>query len=167
MFSPYEELEYIADYLPEEGETVLVSRESGELVCKPWGRGDLRDGIDDAELYGFLVKSNEQLSIVGSLPLWAGVLSLVWLAIFVHGIVGLGWEQWFLVPGISFLTMYGCFQWIRQRQAAHFRAKVLPMLMKELEQRRIPYLALVAGVRQHGELRTLLDEMVRFTPGEE
>lgn len=164
MFSPYEELEYLADYLPEEGETVLVSRQSGELVCKPFSDNDLRDGVDDAELYGLLVQANERLHTAGSLPLWMAVIVLVWTGILVHGVWGLGWQHWYLVPGLSFLLMFGALHWAHHRQSELFRLEILPQLTRELCRRRISPLALIAGVRQHGELRTLLDELVRWTP---
>ena len=57
MFTPFEELEYVAEYLPEEGESVLISRKDGELVCQPWRTEGLRDGIEEAPLYGLLVQA--------------------------------------------------------------------------------------------------------------
>lgn len=164
MFSPYEELEYLADYLPEEGEMVLITRQSGELVCKPWSNADLRDGVDDAELYGFLVQANERLHTAGAFPLWVGLMSLVWLAIFLHGIIGLDWTRWYLTPGLSVPLLFGCFHWIRHRQRRLFVREILPHLRSELARRRISYFSLVAGVRQHGELRSLLDELVHWSP---
>ena len=164
MFSPYEELEYLSEYLPEEGEAVLITRESGELVCKPWSKHELRDGVEDADLYGFLVQANEQLHSVGAFPLWIAMIGLVWLAILLHGIVGLGWSQWYVVPGISFPLFYACFHWIRHRQHRHFQTRILPQLRRELVRRGIGPYALIAGARQHGELRTLLDELIRWSP---
>ncbi|MBT5020721.1 MAG: hypothetical protein HON04_18470, partial [Planctomicrobium sp.] len=70
MFSPFEELEYLAEYLPEEGEMVLLTRESGDLVCKPWKENDLREGISETHLYGFLVQANDQLEDRQKAPLW-------------------------------------------------------------------------------------------------
>jgi hypothetical protein len=113
MFSPFEELEYLADYLPEEGETVLISREAGELVCQPWLQEDFRDGIDDSRLYGRLVQANERLHNAGAMPIWVTLMGLVWLAILLHGAIGLGWSHWYVVPGLGLPALFGCFHWIR------------------------------------------------------
>lgn len=167
MFSPFEELEYLSEYLPEEGEKVLVSREAGELVCKPWSNSDLRDGIDDAELYGFLVQANERLHASRAFPIWVGVSTAIWLGIALHGFLGLDWTKWYLTPGLSLPILFGCFHWIRDRQHRLFEKRILPLLRVELSQRRIPFYSLIAGVRQHGELHALLDELVQWSPSGE
>jgi hypothetical protein len=167
MFSPFEELEYLADYLPEEGETVLISREAGELVCQPWLQEDFRDGIDDSRLYGRLVQANERLHNAGAMPIWVTLMGLVWLAILLHGAIGLGWSHWYVVPGLGLPALFGCFHWIRFRQHQLFRRSVLPGLQDEMARRRLPLFTLIAGVRQHAELRTLLDELVRCSPSPE
>ncbi len=164
MFSPYEELEYLSDYLPDEGEAVLVSREEGELVCKPWSQEDLRDGIHDAQLYGYLVQANERLSSVGTAPIWAATILLIWLAILTHGILGFGWNQWYFVPGCSAPILFGCFRWIKKRQQYYFQNAILPQLQAELRKHRVPFYSLVAGIRQHEEFRCLLDEIVHWSP---
>lgn len=164
VFSPYEELEYLADFLPEEGEMVLLTRQSGELVCKPWSNADLRDGIDDSELYGFLVQANERLHTAGAFPLWVGLMGILWLAILLHGVIGLDWTYWYLTPGVSVPLLFAVVHWIRHRQQKLFVRGILPPLRRELSKRRIPYFSLLSGVRQHGELRSLLDELVRWSP---
>lgn len=164
MFSPFEELEQLADYLPEEGESVLITREEGELVCKPFPGDDLREGIDEAELYGFLVQANEKLHAVGAYPIWITVIGLTWLAIVMYGILGISWERWYLLPGLAIPVVLGTVNWIQQRQRRLFRIEVAPQLNRELTRRGIRDHALLAGVRQHGELRTLFDELVRWSP---
>lgn len=164
LFSPYEELEYLSDYLPDEGESVLVTRQAGTLVCHPWRQSELREGIQDSQLYGFLVQANERLHAVGIGPLWAAAIGLIWLAIVLHGIFGLSWEYWYLVPGCSVLVFYGAFYWIKKRQQFYFENAILPQLQAELKQRRIPFYALIGGIRQHEEFRCLLDEIVHWSP---
>ena len=164
MFSPYEELEYLADYLPEEGETVVVSREAGELVCKPFHKDELREGINESQLYGFLVQANERLHTAGALPIWVTAISIIWLAILVHGIIGLTWMHWYIVPGLMLPMLYGCFVWIRQRQQAYFQKMILPQLQSELQRRQVPFYSLIAGIRQHAEFQSLLDEIVHWSP---
>lgn len=164
MFSPYEELEYLSEYLPAEGEVVLVTRQSGELVCKPWAQNDLRDGIQESQLYGFLVQANERLVAARSTPLWFMSIAVVWLTIMLHGVLGFGWGQWYILPGLTFLLVFGCRHWIHRRQQAYFQNAILPKLEAELQNRRIPFYSLVAGIRQHEEFQMLLDEIVHWSP---
>lgn len=163
MFSPFEELEYLADVLPDEGETILISRESGELVCKPFKNNDLRNGIRDPELYGQLVLANERLHQAAALPIWMTAIGMTWLALAVHGVLQVGLSHWYVIPGIGMPALYGCLQWIRYRQRACFRKLVWPQLIHERQRRHISEHSLIAGVRQHQELRTLLDELVLST----
>lgn len=164
MFSPFEELEYLADYLPEEGETVLLTRQGGELVCKPFNKDGLRDGIENSELYGFLVKSNERLHNVGAVPLWVTLIGFIWLTILLFAGLGLQWTHWYVLPAIGFPGLCAAFHWIRLRQRRYFQRQIVPVLIRELNDREIHPHALIAGVRQHGELRTLLDELIRWNP---
>lgn len=164
MFSPFEELEFLAEYLPDEGETVLVTRQDGELVCQPHRCDDLREGVADPELYGRLVQANERLNAQGMLPLWGSIGGMVAAGILLHGVLGLGWSEWYAIPGIAFLAMYGCFSWIRRRQRQLFRNELMPRLLVELHRRNLDRFSLIAGVRQHAELRTLLDELIHWTP---
>lgn len=164
MFSPYEELEYLADYLPEEGEMVVLSRESGELRCQPFRKDELREGIQDSQLYGFLVQANERLHSVGGFPLWATAIAVVWLVVILHGVMRLDWTHWYLGPGLMLPMLYACFVWIRHRQQTLFQSDILPRLQKELQIRQISFYSLVAGIRQHPEFLTLLDEIVHWSP---
>lgn len=160
MHSPYEELEYLAEHLPEEGETLLVRRESGELICKAYQRNDLRSGVDDAELYGMLVQANERLHAVAAFPPWVAVIALAWLGISLHVTGILALSQWYVIPGLALPLCFAVFQWIQLRQHRLFVRCLRPRLASELRRRGISRLALIAGVRQHPELRTLLDELV-------
>jgi hypothetical protein len=164
MLTPYEELEYLAEYLPEEGESVLVTRQGGELHCESMTEGDLRDGIDDVELYGRLVQANERLNAQGSLPLWITALGLTAGSIALYRLSGMSWAEWYALPALGLFGLFGCFHWIRRRQHRLFENDVLPMLQREANQRRITFYAMLAGVRQHSEFRTLLDELIRFQP---
>jgi hypothetical protein len=167
MFSPYEELEFLADHLPGEGEAVLISREDGALVCKPWQNGNLREGVYDPDLYGRLVEANERLNNAGTLPLWVGLGVQVWIVILLHGIFKLGWEHWYMTPATAPLVLFLCYHWIRRRQQETFGLDILPTLRADMLRRHISPHALVCGVRQHVELRTLLDELVRWAPARE
>ena len=143
---------------------IVLSREAGELRCKPFRKDELREGIQDSQLYGFLVQSNERLHSAGALPLWATAIGMVWLIILIHGILRLDWTYWYLSPGMMLPMLYACFVWIRHRQQTLFQSVVLPQLQAELQNRQIPFFSLVAGIRQHPEFQTLLDEIVHWSP---
>ena len=69
-----------------------------------------------------------------------------------------------MLPLLLVLTLCVCFHWIRWRQEIAFQTEILPALRMELRRRKVDVYSLIAGVRQHSELRTLLDELVRWAP---
>ena len=162
MFTPFEELEYLADYLPEEGESILVARRDGELVCHPWRGDSLRDGIEDDELYGLLVQANERLNSLAALPLWGAGVGAFWGLTAIYTIGQLSWTSWCLVPGIGLVALWACFLWIRKRQRRVFLKELRPRILATIRRRGISLHALIAGIRQHSELRTLLDEFANI-----
>jgi hypothetical protein len=162
MLSPFEELEYLADYLPEEGESVIVSRHSGELVCEPVHPDSLREGITDPRLYGVLVQANERLNALGALPIWATIIGFFWSCVALGASGLLDWQQWFLVPGLALLLLPACIAWIRQRQHRRFQQEVMPLLEGVLRAHRLDPHAFLGAVRQHEEMRTLMDELIRW-----
>jgi hypothetical protein len=164
MLTPYEELEFLADFIPDEGESIVVTRQGGELHCEPMTEDDLRSGIEDVELYGRLVQANERLNVQGSLPLWSTAFGLIAAGILLFRVLQLGWSEWYLLPAIGLAALFGCFHWIRARQRRLFEAAIRPMLLREAMLRHISVYALMAGIRQHAEFRTLLDELVRWEP---
>lgn len=162
MNTPYEELEYLADYLPDEGEAVLVTRREGELVCESYQRESTVPGLSDPEFYGRLVQANERLNTVGARPLWASVLFLFWACVAVHQVGGLGWEGWPYDAGLALMTPAGCFAWIKARQARVFRDEIYPIIRWQFRRRGLDRYTLIGAIRHHPELRTLLDELVRW-----
>ena len=161
MSSPFEELEFLADHLPDEGEAVVVVRRDGELVCEPLARDTQRQGGVDPEFYGRLVQANERLNGRGALPLWTCGVAAFWTCVALHKVAGLGWTWWSLDVGLVLLALLGCYLWIRRRQYWLYRREVLPLLNTQLRRRRIDRFALIGAIRQQPELRTLLDQMVR------
>ena len=157
MSTPFEELEYLSEYLPDEGESILVSRKDGELVCQAAGSEGLRDGIDEAELYGLLVECNERLSMRATHPLWVTSLVTFTALVALFTLGGLTWSSWFVVPGAVFVALWTCYAWIRSRQLRFFARELRPRIESALADRHITWHSLIAGLRQHAELRTLLD----------
>ncbi len=159
MSSPFEELEYLADYLPEEGEAVLVSRMGGELLCESYDYE--RDSLADPELYGRLIEATEQLNARGTLPVWVATLTLFWSSVGMHRLTGLGWSAWYWDLGLAIGIAAVCAGWIRFRQATSFRRDVQPMLIAQLRRREISRHALLGAIRHRPELRTLLERMTQ------
>ncbi|MEZ6067310.1 MAG: hypothetical protein R3B90_16765 [Planctomycetaceae bacterium] len=164
MLTPYEELEYLAEHLPGEGEVLVVTRQEGELHCQALQRNSLREGIEEVELYGRLVQANERLNARGTFPLWAAALGTAAFALTVFPLFDLGWGQWFLLPAFGMFALFLGFYWIRSRQRQLFEREIRPMLLRELMVRNITPHELMAAVRQHPEFRTLLDELVNWEP---
>lgn len=161
MSSPFEELEYLADHLPDEGEAVVVVRRDGELCCEPYSREAARQAGIDAEFYGRLVQANERLNAQGALPIWTCGVAAFWICVLLHKAAGLGWVWWSLDIGVALLAVLACYLWIHQRQYWLYRREVLPMLNAQLRRRRLDRFALIGALRSQLELRTLLDQMTR------
>ena len=161
MSSPFEELEYLADHLPDEGEAVVVVRRGGELLCEPYSREEARKTGIDTEFYGRLVQANEQLNARGALPIWTCGIAAFWTCVLLHKAAGLGWTWWSLDVGLGLLALLACFVWIRRRQYWLYRRELLPMLNTQLRRRRIDRFALIGALRSRVELRTVLDQMTR------
>ena len=162
MNSPFEELEYLADYLPEEGESVVVTRRSGELMCESFLHPQQRDDVSDPEFYGRLVQSNERLNSLSALPMWCCAILFFWLCVLVHRLTGLGWGGWYLDVGLGLIVLLGCFSWIRRRQATLFATEIRPMLNWQIRRRRLDRYAIMGVIRQHPELRTMMEELSRW-----
>lgn len=162
MSTPFEELEYLAEYLPDEGESVLVTRQSGELVCESFLHAQCRDGVSDPEFYGRLVHWNERLSAQSTLPIWCCAGLLFWLCVLVHKLGGIGWEGWYLDVGLGLIVLMGCWTWIRRRQSALFNAEIRPALNWQIRSRHLDRFAILGVLRQHPELRTLMEELSRW-----
>ena len=161
MSSPFEELEYLADHLPDEGEAVVVVRRDGELLCEPYSREAARQAGIDTEFYGRLVQANERLNGQGALPIWACSVAAFWVCVLLHKAGGLGWIWWSLDLGVALSALLACYLWIRRRQYWLYRREVLPMLNAQLRRRRLERFALIGALRSQLELRTLLDQMTR------
>lgn len=162
MGSPFEELEYLSDYLPEEGESVVVSRRDGELLCESVLGGQFRDGISDPEFYGRLVQCNERLSDLSATPMWTCVALWFWICVVAHQLTGFGWEGWYLDVGIGMIALIACIAWIRRRQSMLFLKEIRPMLHWQFRHRRLDKFVVLGALRQHPELRTLMEEMSRW-----
>ena len=164
MYNQYEELEYLSDFLPEEGESVVVSRRHGELACAPVRDNRLRDGVQEAQLYGRLVHANERLTSLASLPVWVAAMGVFWLAICLHILVYFEFSTWQWIPGQSLVVMFSCYHWYYIRRRWYFEGEVLPRLLAELRIRGLTPFELMAGVRQHPELNALLAELCAWNP---
>src|SRR5262245_14517645 len=121
MASPYEELEYLVDYLPAEGEAVVVRRRRGELVCEAYQR-DPRPGTPfEPELYGRLVQADERLAACATVPVWTCLMVLFWLCVAAHYAAGTNWQTWVYDACLTTVVLPICILWIRRRQRNLFR----------------------------------------------
>lgn len=162
MNTPFEDLEFLADYLPDEGETVVVTRRGGELICQPVRQESFREGVTDAELYGRLILANERLNTRGTLPIWIGLLLTFATCLTFHRLTGMGWEAWYVDASIAFFAAMAVTGWIVIRRRLLFRRDIRPMLENQFRLRGLNRFTVIGSVRQHPELRTLLDEMTTW-----
>jgi hypothetical protein len=155
----------LAEYLPEEGEAVIVARRDGELVCEPFRQERAetsREGVLDVAFYGRLVQANERLNALSSLPLWIAALLTLGLCVALHKLLVIGWSGWYYDLGIGLLVLGGVLAWIQYQQGCLFRRDIRPMLEAQLRQRGLPRPALLGVIRQHPELRSLLNELTHW-----
>lgn len=162
MSTPFEELEQLADFLPEEGESLVVSRRDGELVCQPVYAESYRDGIADAELYGRLVLANERLNGLNAVPFWSCFLAAVGLCLALFEWTEFGWNQWYLSVAVGAIAVLSGSTWAAYRRRKFYREGVRSMLDSQMRRRHLSRYALVGAIRQHPELSTLLDELSRI-----
>lgn len=161
MASPFEELEYLVDYLPAEGEAVLVRRRGGELVCEAYQR-EARPGPPlEPELYGRLVQANERLAACAIVPIWTCLLVLFWSCVAVHYVARLDWHGWVYDAILATTLLPICVVWIRRRQRTVFRKQVWPMFDWQVRRRGVDRYAVLGLMRQHNELNTLANELSR------
>lgn len=165
MSTPFEELEYLSDFLPDEGESLVVSRRGGELVCQPLQPESYRDGISDAELYGRLVLANEHLNGLNSLPFWSCLFAATGVCLALFEWTDIGWNGWYLALAVVAMAAVGGSVWAAQRRRRFYQEFVRAMLDSQLRRRQINRYVLVGAIRQHPELSTLLDELSRTRDG--
>ncbi|MEX0703914.1 MAG: hypothetical protein WD069_17575 [Planctomycetales bacterium] len=171
MNTPFEELEYLAEYLPDEGEAILVTRQGGELVCELIDRapreaaaaaGQPPGPVGDPAFYGRLLQANERLVQAAALPVWTVLIGLFWLCVAIHVLIGVGWSGWYVDAGIAMAAVPLCGAWIRHRRREVFRDEIRPLLCSEFHDRRLSHFALLGALRQHPEFRTLRTGMARW-----
>lgn len=161
MSTPFEELEYLADFLPEEGESVIVSRNHGELICENFQKERPLDEMASPEFYGHLVHANERLNYLVARPIWISTLVWFWVCVLIHKVFDLGWGGWYLDLGFALVAMAASYAAIRLRQDRYFKQEVRPTLNRQMYGSNLSKYALVGVIRQRPELRTLLDTLSR------
>ncbi len=161
MVSPFEELEYIVDYLPDEGEAVIVTRKDGELVCDPYQQESNPDPLNNTQLYGRFVQANERLQSCCLHPILISVLGCFCLCVLMHNIFDTGWKSWYLDIGIILFSITGCIQWIQRKQSHTFRTQVRPMLHWQLRMLGLDRFRIIGSLRHRPELKTLLRLIVQ------
>ena len=162
MFTPFEELEYLAEYLPEEGEAVLVTRRHGELVCQPYQQQEKKPLLSDPALLGRLIQANERLKAVTVIPFFASLLLAYSGCVAVHHLAGLGWNGWYMDVGVVLTAALVGWSWIRGRQSRLFRVMIRPMLTWQLRKSHGDAYTLLAEARSRPELRVLVSELWRW-----
>jgi hypothetical protein len=160
--TPFEELEYLVDYLPEEGESILVTRRNGELQCEASQALGHADPIEHPVLYGMLVQMNERLAALCYLP--ASTAILVWFGIcsLTEAMSGIGLPGWYLYFGLGLLSMFLSIAWVEYRQRQLFNRELFPQLVRKIRGMGLDHYSVVGSLRHHSELRTLFRQLAQF-----
>lgn len=163
MNSPFEELEFLSDYLPDEGESVVVSRQDGELVCRSYRQEPpTRDPLDDPVLYGRLVQANERLRGAAARPIWWSVSALYLGCVAIHLLTAWGWYGVVADVGLALLLLQFCVGQIRREREMIFRTEIRPMLTRIFRQHRAERYTVLGATRQRPELHSICAELARW-----
>ncbi|MDA1016514.1 MAG: hypothetical protein O3A00_18920 [Planctomycetota bacterium] len=171
MGSPYEELEYLANYLPDEGESVVVTRRSGELVCERPSSFQERcqpdsppprhaDEIEHREFDGRLIQADARLRRLAVLPIWVCATASFWTCLLLHTATELA--SWAAFCGVLFVAIPTTHLWIRVRRSKLFKTELRAMLAWQLRRWRLDRFATMSNIQGRRDLRLLQAEMTRW-----
>ncbi len=167
MNSPFEDLEYLADFLPEEGESVIVSRRRGQLVCESYSEptpfSPAPTGRIDRELFGRMTTMNTRLRNLQIGPILVTLLSCYWLCVIMHRFFALGWAGWYLDLGLALLMGVSCYLYVQFRQRKYFLEMVCPLMKQLMMDHQLEKYSLIAYLAQHRNLSTLACAFTRWT----
>jgi hypothetical protein len=165
--NPYEDLEYLAEFLPEEGESVIVTRRRGQLVCETFFESmpqtASQTGLVDRELYGRLATLDAKMRVLWQTPVVMTVLATYWACVTLHRGLGLGWNGWYLDVGLMLIAGVACLRFIQRRQRRYFLTQVCPALQKWMIDYQIDKYSLIAWLTTHRNLVTLRHALTRWT----
>ncbi len=167
MNNPYEDLEYLAEFLPEEGESVIVTRRRGQLVCESYFETHptppAQAGLIDREFYGRLTTIDTRLRILWHTPAIIAVLTYYWACVAFHRGFGLGWSAWYLDLGLALIVGVTCLGYIQQRRKHYFLNAICPALQKWMIDHQLDKYTLIAWLATHRNLATLRQALTRWT----
>ncbi len=166
MNNPFEDLEYLAEFLPEEGESVIVSRRRGRLVCESYAepaQTSQPTGIINREFYGRLVSINAKLQQFWAVPFVVAVTAFFVASFLLQELAGFGWADWgvFLALGTVLITLPVFYVHWRQRQ--FFRTAVCPTLQQLMNDHQIDKYSLIAYLSTQRQLKGIYQALTRWT----
>ncbi|MBL4886051.1 MAG: hypothetical protein JKY95_16145 [Planctomycetaceae bacterium] len=167
MNSPFEDLEYLADFLPEEGESVLMTRRRGQLVCEtyiePASSQAASTASVDRELFGRMTTISARLNQLKTGPILVTVLSYYWMCVLMHRTLNLGWSGWYLDLGLGLLLGVSCYLFVQFRQRKYFLEIVCPLMKQLMQDHQLDKYSLIAYLSQYRNLTTLASAFTRWT----
>jgi len=167
MNNPYEDLEYLAEFLPDEGESVVITRRRGQLVCESYldslPTPAASSGLVDRELYGRLTMVDTRLRLLWQTPVIIAVLSFYWLSVLTHRLLAVGWTGWYLDLGLALILGVAGYALIQHRRRRYFLDTVCPLLQKWMLDHQIDKYTLIAWLTTHRNLSALKSALTRWT----
>lgn len=174
--SPYEEIETIADFLPEEGQSITLTRRKGQLVVDDVTQKNrqqdaltqerlrqAKQRVAEETLFGHLVQANERLQnfsiknfLFAILLTYATSMGLSWY---------LGWESMNagVVVGVTLTILAGFVLNERNEVKKRFVYQVCPELDRVLTERNIDKFHLLGMMKNHKDLAPLARAISRWT----
>lgn len=168
MNNPYEDLEYLSEFLPEEGESVIISRRRGQLVCESYlepMHSQYTNGpaLIDRELYGRLTMADTRLRVIWQAPAIVAVLTFYLMSLTVHRMLSVGWSGWYLDLGLALLIGVTCYHFIQSQRRRYFLTTVCPALQKWMLDHQLDKYTLIAWLTMHRNLSALKEALTRWT----
>lgn len=167
MNNPYEDLEYLAEFLPEEGESVVISRRRGQLVCEsyfePMSGYTPQQSLVDRELYGRLAVVNARLQAQWQTPALITALLFYWLSVASYRLAGLNWSAWQHGLGLAIVMAFACYVYVQWSTRRYFVSQVCPQLQKWMSEHQLDKYTLIAWLTMHRNLSALRRALTYWT----
>jgi hypothetical protein len=175
--TPYEEIETIADFLPDEGKTVTLTRRKGQLIVEDASlhqkqQQDLmiqermlaaKQRVAEETLFGHLVQASERLQHYSIKSFLFTLLAIYSVSVGVHYYMGWSAVNIPVVVGMALVFVSGYLLNERAELKKRFIYHVCPELDRVLTDRNIDKYQLLGIMRNNRDLAMLARAISRWT----
>ncbi len=175
--TPYEEIESLADLLPDEGEKVTISRQHGELIVEATTAQKqqfdqaivqerlliAKQRVAEETLLGHLIEANERLQSYSLKSFLFTVITAYASCLLVNYYSNFSTFTWAVDIGIALFFLAGYLLNERSELKKRFVYQVCPPLDKVLMERNIDKYQLLGIMKSHADLTPLARAISRWT----